>query len=478
MHGSATVDVAGTGLRLHAQQGVWINQGVRHSVQVSDDSLTIPVFIPVSRQAGGLDLFLPLDIPRSWNTWLILSYCTGLDYLPDSSPRSQISRFIIDAHHTRREVPLSTLPVHPRSPEAGAVARFLVANPGSRRSIDDFARMTSLSTRTISRQFVAETGLTFSQWRNEVRIAYSARMLSEGKPVSWTGTMAGFETPAGFTRAFRRSLGVTPSQYMASSTGGVVPSPAPAALVRHDMADSPPTVAATTTWPRINTTAVAVWVWRGRATVTVGGRRHVLNRGDALWIPAGVFNVIDIDEDSLLIPLLNGTEPPTVDDLTRLVPIHIPEDLELFLLYTSVSSYTLLGDGTAARPFLEKLLRPDGDGTPPHGRISLVVKIIDHCLRNPADENSLDDWSARTGIPAGQLTGLWKELTGQSYRSWRNGLRMSTARTMLATGRSVSSVTRRLGYSHRSGFTRVFGRFFGVTPGRYQRGVIDHSRSL
>ncbi|WP_083977118.1 helix-turn-helix domain-containing protein [Kitasatospora azatica] len=57
-----------------------------------------------------------------------------------------------------------------------------------------------------------------------------------------------------------------------------------------------------------------------------------------------------------------------------------------------------------------------------------------------------------------------------SFQQWRAQFRLQHALTLLAEGRSVTSVAAASGYHSPSAFIEAFRHAFGTTPGRHQRG--------
>jgi AraC-like DNA-binding protein len=70
-----------------------------------------------------------------------------------------------------------------------------------------------IAARTLSRRFVAETGFTFTAWRQRVRILRSLELLAEGKTVATIALDLGYENVSAFISMFRRTLGSSPTQY-------------------------------------------------------------------------------------------------------------------------------------------------------------------------------------------------------------------------------------------------------------------------
>ncbi|WP_198153983.1 helix-turn-helix transcriptional regulator [Catenuloplanes japonicus] len=115
---------------------------------------------------------------------------------------------------------IAPLPTHevqvamPEDPRVRAVAERLVIDPADRRELADWADHVHASVRTLSRLFLAETGLSFAAWRTQVRIRAAVALLAEGRTVDATARAVGYGRPSAFIAAFRRATGQTPGLYV------------------------------------------------------------------------------------------------------------------------------------------------------------------------------------------------------------------------------------------------------------------------
>ncbi|WP_020661331.1 AraC family transcriptional regulator [Amycolatopsis benzoatilytica] len=97
-----------------------------------------------------------------------------------------------------------------RDPRLAAVCRLLEDDPSDNRSLDALGRVAGASGRTLTRLFRADTGMTFPQWRTQLRLYHALRLLTEGRSVTAVAQSCGFATTSAFIDVFRRSLGHTP----------------------------------------------------------------------------------------------------------------------------------------------------------------------------------------------------------------------------------------------------------------------------
>ncbi|MFM0738769.1 helix-turn-helix transcriptional regulator [Paraburkholderia xenovorans] len=93
--------------------------------------------------------------------------------------------------------------------------------------------------------------------------------------------------------------------------------------------------------------------------------------------------------------------------------------------------------------------------------------ICSQLLAAPANDDTLDDWSAEVGASARTLARLFRQETGLTFGQWRQQLRLVEAVSRLALGDSVARVADELGYQSSSGFIAMFRRSLGETPQRY-----------
>jgi AraC-like DNA-binding protein len=96
-----------------------------------------------------------------------------------------------------------------------ALCRALLAHPENDDNLDIWAERVSASSRTLSRLFQRETGLSFVAWRQQARLAEALSRLALGQPIAVVARQLGYASASAFTAMFRRSLGATPKIYLA-----------------------------------------------------------------------------------------------------------------------------------------------------------------------------------------------------------------------------------------------------------------------
>jgi AraC-like DNA-binding protein len=134
-----------------------------------------------------------------------------------TASQERLAGVILDEMAGLRDEPLG-LPL-PGDPRLSRITQALADDLADERGLEEWARWAGVPARTLSRRFVTETGFTFTAWRQRARLLRSLELLAEGTPVTTIALELGYANVSAFIALFRRTLGVTPSQYTVSPTG-------------------------------------------------------------------------------------------------------------------------------------------------------------------------------------------------------------------------------------------------------------------
>ena len=104
----------------------------------------------------------------------------------------------------------------PRDGRLRAVTELLRSDLTDPRTLSELGRQVGASARTLSRLFHAELGMSFHQWRTQLRVQHALVLLWQGRSVTQTATLCGWSNPSGFVDAFSAIVGQTPGRYQAT----------------------------------------------------------------------------------------------------------------------------------------------------------------------------------------------------------------------------------------------------------------------
>lgn len=102
----------------------------------------------------------------------------------------------------------------PRDKRLTRICEAILRDPGSSRDLEYWAQLGGLGRRTLTRLFRRDTGLSFGEWRQQVRLMEAMSRLTMRESVTNIALDLGYESPSAFSAMFRRAMGVSPREYL------------------------------------------------------------------------------------------------------------------------------------------------------------------------------------------------------------------------------------------------------------------------
>ena len=213
-------------LSVHTERGTsivpanriaWTPAGFTHYHRAHGHTDMRILFLPASLAAlapGHPAVFVVSDLARE-----ILLTLTGPRNYDGTAPgwdraaRSRLRRVLVDELRVAVEQPLQ-LP-EPRDDRLRALAQLLYDQPADNTPLAELGRAIGASARTLSRLFHDELGLTFYQWRTQLRVYHALVLLADGHDTTHVAYACGWANPSGFIAAFTGIIGTTPGRYRA-----------------------------------------------------------------------------------------------------------------------------------------------------------------------------------------------------------------------------------------------------------------------
>lgn len=190
---------------------MWIPPGVVHSVDMIGAVAMHSIYVLPGAVAG-----LPEDLRVLGMTGLVRHLIDeAVRLVPQAAPSGRdalILQLILSELPGLREQPLA-LPFPGDARLAGLCRQFLDA-PSAHAGIDAWAESLGMSRRTFTRRFAAETGLSFSAWRQQACVLAALPRLAAGEPVTSVALDLGYDSVPAFTTMFKRLLGKPPRAWL------------------------------------------------------------------------------------------------------------------------------------------------------------------------------------------------------------------------------------------------------------------------
>ena len=101
----------------------------------------------------------------------------------------------------------------PASNRARRICEALMTNPSIDETLERWGERVGASSRTLARMFREETGMTFGQWREQLRLGEAVSKLSTGRSIADVAHDLGYADARTFSAMFRRAFGCSPQEH-------------------------------------------------------------------------------------------------------------------------------------------------------------------------------------------------------------------------------------------------------------------------
>lgn len=142
---------------------------------------------------------------------LLIAVAGLAEHYPPEGRDARLVRVLLDRLPDLVAAPLGLR--YPSDPRIQQIARTLSANPAEPGILDELAEAAGVTARTAARLFVKETGQTFGQWRQQLRLLAALERLAGGASVTQVALEVGYSDVSSFIAVFKDALGETPARY-------------------------------------------------------------------------------------------------------------------------------------------------------------------------------------------------------------------------------------------------------------------------
>ena len=104
------------------------------------------------------------------------------------------------------------LPI-PGSNRLKDLCRAISANAALDWGLAECAQFLGINMKTVQRWFQTDMGISFGEWRKQIRLFVALENLALGKSVLEVSLDAGYSSPSAFSAMFRREFGMSPSAF-------------------------------------------------------------------------------------------------------------------------------------------------------------------------------------------------------------------------------------------------------------------------
>ncbi len=190
---------------------LWTPGGVIHEVRMMGDVSMRTLYLEPGAIAG---------MPVTCEVLAISPFMRGLlleaiDLPVEYDPASRAGALMTLIQHELQQLPVQPLALPmPAHPALLAGCRRFLAAPCAHGAINGWAADLGMSRRAFTRLFRRETGTSLAVWRQQACLLAALPRLIAGQPITLVALDLGYDNPASFTAMFKRSLGLSPRQYL------------------------------------------------------------------------------------------------------------------------------------------------------------------------------------------------------------------------------------------------------------------------
>jgi AraC-like DNA-binding protein len=212
LHGAMRIRVGSTTWIVPPTRAVWIPPRVDHEVFLVGEVALRTVYVDASAAPRALNTCEVIDISPLMRELIVTLGTVDPKDSPDRY--DALGRALLE--EMRNAPTLSFDIALPEDRRLRSLCEALLEDPGAALSLEDWAPRVGASARTLARLFQLELGMTFGQWRQRVRLAHAASLVSIGTPLAQVAASLGYESASAFSAMFKRALGRPPSAFFAA----------------------------------------------------------------------------------------------------------------------------------------------------------------------------------------------------------------------------------------------------------------------
>jgi AraC-like DNA-binding protein len=197
------------------QRAVWIAPGTLHASWSSKSFRLIALWV----EPGVANLSkrcCVVNVDPLMKELLKAAAGFGAEYV-SGSPEERLIRVLLDRLNKLTVVPLF-LP-EPRDERLKRITQAIAGDLQSTTPLEVWARKAGVTLRTAARLFHRETGMSFGQWRLQLRLLTALEQLAEGDAVTNVALNVGYTDVSSFIAVFKAALGQTPAKYFRQRQG-------------------------------------------------------------------------------------------------------------------------------------------------------------------------------------------------------------------------------------------------------------------
>ncbi|MES2295422.1 MAG: helix-turn-helix transcriptional regulator [Pseudomonadota bacterium] len=209
LSGVFRVRVPGSSWTVPPLRAIWIAPHVEHEVTVLEAATLCPLWVHAARAPFAGDECKVLSVSP-----LLRELVVALDHCAPGPREDLLAGLILDELAGAATRPIR-VPL-PRDKRLQALCERLITEPSNTLPLARWAPQVGASERTLARLFEQELGMSFGQWRQQVRLAHAAPLIARGMPMAQVAAELGYSSQSAFSAMFKKMYCSSPSEFFAA----------------------------------------------------------------------------------------------------------------------------------------------------------------------------------------------------------------------------------------------------------------------
>ena len=192
------------------QRAVWIPLGVEHELLMIGAVAMRTLYIAADVAPGLPSTCTVVNVSPLLRELILAAMEEPVEYAVDSRGAA------IAALLLHEIAAIKTIALHlplPHDARTAKACSLVLERIRDDVGLDDLATAVGVSSRSLSRLFRRETGMSFQIWRQQARLSEALVRLAAGQPIATVSADLGYASSSAFITMFKRMLGTTPGRY-------------------------------------------------------------------------------------------------------------------------------------------------------------------------------------------------------------------------------------------------------------------------
>ncbi|CAA0104283.1 HTH-type transcriptional regulator NimR [BD1-7 clade bacterium] len=191
-------------------RAVWMPAQVKHAIEAKSQLCMSNLYIRPELLKTDEVRVQVLAITPLMKHLIDAMMAVSQDYTAQGA-EARLAAVVLDQINDQRSIDLA-LPI-PDDRRLQKVISTLIDDPSNTLSLADWAEVVGASERTLSRLFVAESGMTFGQWRQQRKLHRALELLDAGRDIGEISSALGYQSQSAFSAMFHRVMGESPLEF-------------------------------------------------------------------------------------------------------------------------------------------------------------------------------------------------------------------------------------------------------------------------